>query len=105
MKYVYATFIALLLMVCGCEKEEDPFDFLDGPWIQNSLDNVILHTRPAGHSRENSPDSSCISIILNNQNYFIDLINEKLNLNFNSQFKIYLFLVQITKRFYGRERK
>lgn len=62
-----------------------------GPWIITKGERIILYTRPLGYSKADSPDSIAIQTIIQEQEYVIDYINKRLNTNFDSKVKIFLF--------------
>ncbi len=87
MKYWH--FITLLLLF-GCNRH-DPFAFLEGPWDLHTSDNIELYVRPIDFTNSESPDSLQIDLILKNQNAFLDTINNWLNIESDSKFKIFLY--------------
>ena len=64
---------------------------LSVPWNMTESNNVIVYSRPVDFSKTNSPDSTDLQRILQEQNQIIDLINDKLNSNFHRKVEIYLF--------------
>lgn len=62
-----------------------------GPWIITKGEKIVLYSRPLGYSKAESPDSIAIQTIIQEQKYVIDYINKRLNTNFDSKVKIYLF--------------
>jgi len=62
-----------------------------GPWIITKGEKIILYSRPLGYSKAESPDSIAIQTIIQEQEQVIDYINERLNTNFDSNVKIFLF--------------
>ena len=64
---------------------------IKGPWIKTKRDRIVLFTRPVDYGNGISPDSKAIKSILQEQEDVIDLINERLKVNFKSTVKIYLY--------------
>jgi len=62
-----------------------------GPWKVTKGQRVTLYTRPIQYSKSDSPDSLTIQEILNEQEQVIDYINNRLNTDFQSTVKIYLY--------------
>jgi hypothetical protein len=62
-----------------------------GPWIKTKGKQVILYTRPSNYSNSESPDSSVIRSIIKEQESVIDYINGKLDTDFDSKVRIYLY--------------
>lgn len=62
-----------------------------GPWIITKGKRIVLYSRPLGYSKAESPDSIAIQTIIQEQEHVIDYINKRLNTNFDSQVKIFLF--------------
>ncbi len=62
-----------------------------GPWIITKVKRIILYSRPIGYSKTDSPDSIAIQSIIEEQEQVIDYINKRLNTNFDSKVKIFLF--------------
>ncbi|MBW7843871.1 MAG: hypothetical protein H3C40_14205 [Ignavibacterium sp.] len=63
----------------------------NGPWIITKGKRIVLHSRPLGYSKAESPDSIAIQTIIQEQEHVIDYINKILNTNFDSKVKIFLF--------------
>ena len=63
----------------------------DNTWEVYELDRIVLHVRPSGHSQTVSPDDVAIDRILENQNFYYQLINDSLGLNYRGQVYIYLY--------------
>jgi len=64
---------------------------LSGFWNRTENNLIIVYSRPEGFTKTNSPDSLDLQKILLEQNQIIDLINQKLNTNFDRKVEIYLF--------------
>ncbi len=64
---------------------------ITGPWIITKGRRIILYTRPVGYSKTDSPDSAVIQSVIQEQEQAIDYINKRLNTNFDSKVKIFLF--------------
>jgi len=64
---------------------------LSGPWIRTVSEKIVLFTRPNNHSATLSPDSIEIRKIIEEQEQVIELINNRLNLHFDSKVEIYLY--------------
>jgi hypothetical protein len=62
-----------------------------GPWIITKGKRIIICSRPTGYSKTDSPDSITIQSIIHEQEEVIDYINKRLNVNFDSGVKIFLF--------------
>jgi len=62
-----------------------------GPWVITKGQRVSLYTRPIHYSKSASPDSLTIQCILNEQEQVIDYINNRLNTDFQSNVRIYLY--------------
>lgn len=62
-----------------------------GPWIITKGERIVLYSRPLGYSKAESPDSITIQTIIQEQEHVIDYINKRLNTNFDSKVKIFLF--------------
>ena len=62
-----------------------------GPWIITKGKRIVLYSRPPGYSKAESPDSIAIQTIIQEQEQAIDYINKRLNTNFDSKVKIFLF--------------
>ena len=64
---------------------------ITGPWIITKGERIILYSRPIGYTKTYSPDSIAIQSIIQEQEQAIDYINQRLNTNFDSKVKIFLF--------------
>jgi hypothetical protein len=62
-----------------------------GPWIVTKSGRVTLYSRPLDYSQSSSPDSLAITNILQEQNDCYNEINNKLQLNDDFEFSIYLY--------------
>lgn len=62
-----------------------------GPWVITKGKRVVLYTRPNDYSKADSPDSSTIQTVIQEQEQVIEYINERLNTDFDSKVKIFLF--------------
>ena len=72
-----------------------------GPWIITKGQRVTLYTRPLHYSKSDSPDSLTIQKILIEQENMIDYINNKLNTDFQTGVKIYLYNLDEAKEKIG----
>jgi hypothetical protein len=90
MKRLFTICLLLIFILSGCIDETET-SLLDGPWAINSKGNITLYTRPPGYSSMASPETSEITQTLDNQIMFIELVNQKLDVNFNSGVSIYFF--------------
>ena len=90
MKQIITMCLFLAFVLSGC-KDETATSFLDGPWVVSPKGNITLYTRPTAYSGKDSPDASAISQTLDNQITFIEMINQKLDVQFNSGVSIYFY--------------
>jgi hypothetical protein len=74
---------------------------LKGPWITTRGNRIILHSRPLNYTRTESPDSLTLQKIIREQERAIDIINERLHLDFNSEVDIYLYNLDEAKEKIG----
>jgi hypothetical protein len=88
MKTIIIVLLTFLIVSC-----EDPFEFLDGPWVTNPDKNIVLHTCPKDFSSNRSPDSVDIKLILSDQYNFIDTINSRLKVKYVIQTKNYTWTI------------
>ena len=72
-----------------------------GPWIVTKGLRVTLYTRPIHYSKNDSPDSLTIQRILLEQEQVIDYINNRINTDFQSNVKIYLYNLDEAKEKIG----
>ena len=72
-----------------------------GPWKVTKEQRVTLYTRPIQYSMSDSPDSLTIQEILIEQEHVIDYINKRLNTDFQSNVKIYLYNLDEAKEKIG----
>jgi len=79
--------ICILILSTICNAKENT----KGPWIVTKSGRVTLYCRPIDYSKSPSPDSLAISNILKEQNDCYNEINNKLKLNDDFEFSIYLF--------------
>ena len=62
-----------------------------GPWVITKGERVTLYTRPINYSESDSPDSLTIQKIIIEQENVINYINDRLNTDYQSKVKIYLY--------------
>lgn len=79
--------ICILILSTVCNAKEN----IKGPWIVTKSGRVTLHCRPLDYSISPSPDSLAITNILKEQNDCYNEIGNKLKLNDDFEFSIYLF--------------
>jgi hypothetical protein len=79
--------ICILILSTVCNAKENA----KGPWISTKSGRVTLHCRPVNYSKSPSPDSLTITHILKEQNDCYYEIQNKLKLNDDFEFSIYLF--------------
>ena len=72
-----------------------------GPWIITKGHRVTLYTRPIDYSKSDSPDSLTIQRLLLEQEQVIDYINNRINTDFQSNVKIYLYNLDEAKEKIG----
>ena len=74
-----------------------------GPWIISKGQRVVLYTRPIHYSMSDSPDSLTIQKILKEQEDAIEYINQRLNTDFQSNVKIFLYNLDEAKEELGTD--
>lgn len=94
MRIILASLLLLFLLVSW---KAD----LKGPWITTRGRRIVLHSRPLNFTKTESPDSLTLQEIIREQEKAIDIINERLNLDFNSEVDIYLFNLDEAKEKIG----
>ena len=72
-----------------------------GPWVNTKGQRVNLYTRPLNYSKSDSPDSLTIQRILLEQEQVIDYINNRINTDFQSNVRIYLYNLDEAKEKIG----
>jgi hypothetical protein len=90
MKYCLIIGIFLVFVLPGCTKESEQ-SFLDGPWVSNSKGLVTIYSRPLGYSTSPSPELAAIQQTLDNQNYFVEIICQKLSVNYDAKVAIFFY--------------
>lgn len=83
--------LSFCLLLSACKGTDDEPGLLNGPWVENAQGRVTLYTRPLNYSSSSSPDKTAIRATLQNQNKFIETINQRLHVNYRGAVAIYFF--------------
>jgi len=86
----HITLAIVMLLLAGCT---DFFAKVEphNDWVVSEEGRIILHTRPEGFSTTASPDPGDINMLLDNQNFYLQMITDTLGLQYNGKVLIYLF--------------
>lgn len=80
----------LLLLVAGCTEFLVEIDDNED-WLVNESGNFVIHYRAPEFGFGESPTNEIISIIGENQNHYLNIINDTLGINYGEKVLIYLF--------------
>ncbi|MBN2615974.1 MAG: hypothetical protein JXR71_09805 [Bacteroidales bacterium] len=96
------TTILLLIFLTGCTK------FMvdirkDNHWLVKEKGNIVVYYRPSGTAEAPAPTTRQAEKIADNQNRYLQDLNDTLHLNFNEKVLVYLFNQSEAKELIGTD--
>jgi hypothetical protein len=97
-RYVKLILVLIFAVASGCTEFIATVD-KDNNWDVYEMDRIVLHVRTPGHSQTASPDDDAIDRILENQNFYYQVINDSLRLDYRE--KVYIYLYNLDEAYFS----